>query len=65
MHVEELLDSTDNAENRKENTKHFRCNYPEIIAAVIVECVSLFSHSQGFFKTLQQINEVHIILTIL
>lgn len=42
MHVEELLDNTDNAENRKENTKHFKRNYPEIIAAVIVEC--MFAH---------------------
>lgn len=36
MHTEELLDNTDNSGNRKENTKHFKRNYPEIIAAVIV-----------------------------
>lgn len=49
MHTEELLDNTDNAGNRKENTKHFKRNYPEIIAAVIVEC--MFAH----FPTVREV----------
>jgi hypothetical protein len=49
IHTEEFLDNTDNAENRKENTKRFKRNYPEIIAAVIVAYARPFSHSQGIF----------------
>lgn len=61
----EVLDNTDNAENRKGNRRGFKHNYPGIIATVIVECAHPFSHSQGVvFLALQQINEVHIILSI-
>lgn len=49
MHTEELLNNTDNAENRKENTKRFERNYPETIAAVSVENACPFSHSQGIY----------------